>query len=677
MTVHIQIFLRQLLRGKKRLVLNILLLAAATAFFIMSLNLYQNSRDNLEKIEDSYITLGLTSFYGNVDQQGNLVSADDPDYAGYQLLSVKDFDLSRLTELEQVLRYDLRYRCAAYIPGQIAMTAHNTETISYAVYQRGLLYNMQVVRFTIAGEEPVFIPFATEDMTSDQIYQQLSLNILDQAAKGLNYPTTVEMGFVASWNDTDAATYADEIKRLNRSEDTSGITLYPGVEYIMQFRGLNRNWVLDQTTGLYNWFSNNTSTNPLQRLTIGRHYLDREDTILYYSTGMIGEGVVPENAQPFYIQRYEDVQASTEETAYWEDLWEHTAYTASSFCVTLTNDISLVPAWQMGGMYLYEGRAITAEEYESGAKVCMVSSEMAQCMGWKIGDKLDLNLYAYGGFYDRTGTTQVTQPQYQFYQTGFMDQGEYEIVGLYGQNEISVTEGQTAQYFYQSWNAIYAPTKSVSNLPAEETWPIQPSLLTLQLQNGSIDSFQKAVEQLGLTDQAEGEYTLETAFLDQGYESVGPGLQKMQSTARVLLLVSGALLLVTLVLAAYFFAQQHKHSAGILRMLGGSKGQALRGILVCALLLALVSAAIGSLSGGVLGQVVGDSILSGSKNAWSDDTLISTSNGIQVEITVGSDPWLTALGGLAIAALFALLLVLFVCLYLGKEPRALLPKEQE
>lgn len=676
MTVHIQIFLRQMLRGKKRLILNVLLLTVATAFFIMSLNLYQNSRDNLQKVEDNYITLGLPAIFGNVDRFGNLVSADDPDYKGYHVLSVTDFDLSQLTDLAQVLRYDLRYRCAAYIPGQIAVTARENGAPSYYLPERELLSGKQVLRFTLAGDEPVFIPLANRDMMYDQIYQKVSLNILDQAVDGLVYPATVDLGTTATWNDTYAATYAQELKRLNRSEETSGIMLYPGVEYVMQCGADSKNWILNKETGRYKWVPAN-ALDLRCTLTIGKHYYDQDKQVMYDSSAMYSGGNTPEQAQPFYIQRWEDVQANAEESAYWNALLDCNAYSACSFCVNLTNDISMLSAWQMGGMYINEGRAITAEEYKTGAKVCLISSELAQYMGWKLGDKLDLNLYPYNSFYDRTGATGQNQPQYTLSQTGFMDRGEYEIVGLYGQSEVSVAEGQTAQYFYQPWNAIYAPTKSVSNLPAEETWPIQPSLLTLQLKNGSIGDFQKAVEKLGLIDQVEGEYTLQTAFIDQGYESVGPGLEKMQSTAGLLLAISVAFLLVVLVLAAYFFAQQHKHSAGILRVLGGSKGQALAGILACALLLALVSAAIGSLSGGILGQAVGNSILSGSEDSLSNDILISTSSGIKVEITVGSDPLLTALGGLAIVAAFALLLAAFVGLYLKKEPRELLPKEQE
>ena len=57
MPTNIKIFLRQLWRSKKRLILNIVLLTAATAFFIMSLNLYHNSTANLRQVEETYSTM--------------------------------------------------------------------------------------------------------------------------------------------------------------------------------------------------------------------------------------------------------------------------------------------------------------------------------------------------------------------------------------------------------------------------------------------------------------------------------------------------------------------------------------------------------------------------------------------------------------------------------------------
>ena len=73
MKTAVQIFLRQTVRGKKRLVLNAALLLAVTGFFVVGLNLYHNSRQNLLTVENAYTTIATMEIYGDVDAQGNLV----------------------------------------------------------------------------------------------------------------------------------------------------------------------------------------------------------------------------------------------------------------------------------------------------------------------------------------------------------------------------------------------------------------------------------------------------------------------------------------------------------------------------------------------------------------------------------------------------------------------------
>ena len=73
MLTSIRIFAQQLLRGKKRLILNIALLITTTAFFVMSLNLYQNSNQNLRLVEESYSTIAAAEIYGDVNSAGELV----------------------------------------------------------------------------------------------------------------------------------------------------------------------------------------------------------------------------------------------------------------------------------------------------------------------------------------------------------------------------------------------------------------------------------------------------------------------------------------------------------------------------------------------------------------------------------------------------------------------------
>ncbi len=682
--VNIQIFLRQMVRSKKRLILNLLLLTVTSAFFVMSLNLYYNSQGNLQKIKNAYATIGTVEFYGNVDKLGNLVTPGTETHLGYQLMAPKGYDLSKLVNQPGVTAYDLRYRCNAYIPGTpaVSLRVGVEDTQLDASKAERVIPTSNIIRFTIKGDQPVKIPLRNRIIGAETLEKEVPVTITDQAADHINYSGyggILRISF-SGWSDKYAAQYADQIKQVNRSEDTDCVILYPGVEYIMQGNSTGNHWLRDAETGVFSW----DHTNPLSSypdFKLKTHFFDCTYGTIYYkgnssfSAGYVADAT--DQAQPFYIQRWEDVQADAEAAAYWEDLAKSMVYTAGTFTITTTNDIRMMPAWHLGGMFLHSGRMISAEEYESGAKVCMVSAEQAAAQGWKLGDKLDMNFYVYDAFRDITGSEELYTNGYSMAHEEFFDKGQYEIVGFYAQNELPAVEGLAEQVMYQPWNAIYVPTAAMNNLPPQEEWSIQPSLLTLKLENGSAVEHLEAMIAQGLTQGGELQHTLKFNYFDQGYSSVEPGVAKMQLTAKILLIISGVLLLTTLVLAAYFFAQQHKHSAGILRVLGGSKIQALAGILTCALLLALVSAAIGSLSGGILGQVVGSSILSGNKSSGDaavNGALLTTSGSIDAGIVVGSDPAVTALGGLGIVVTFVLLLTVFTVIYLQQEPRELLPK---
>ena len=138
----------------------------------------------------------------------------------------------------------------------------------------------------------------------------------------------------------------------------------------------------------------------------------------------------------------------------------------------------------------------------------------------------------------------------------------------------------------------------------------------------------------------------------------------MNHNAKLLLGLSSALLLVTMVLMAFLFAQQHKHSAGILRMLGGSKGQAFTAILACAAVVVAAGGVVGTVLGGVLTQSVGASILGDAAST------------AKVALSTGASPLLTALSGVGCMVLFLALTAIFTATYIGKEPRQLLPEDK-
>lgn len=656
MKTAVQIFLRQTVRGKKRLVLNAVLLLAVTGFFVVGLNLYHNSRQNLLTVENAYTTIATMEIYGDVDAQGNLVHPGDTSCVGRHLLSVEGYDLSPLLALEAVKGIEVRTRVGAYIPGHIQVY-HTSEAVN--AMPDGTVrfyYTDNVIRFTLNAKEPITV--SLQENSSQQL--DFPIRILQASNSLLQYPETITLSITKNWS-SNKDRYREDICRLNRNDVADSITLYPDVEYVMATQG-GSYWEKDPASGTYIWKADMSISHNGISLSFNE-FLTYTDTFLYYNQkGLSRDRSEPLQQVPFPLQRYEDVQNDPT----WTECVTASEYTCHSFGVVLTEDISMIPAWYNDGMYLNAGRMITDQEYQSGAKVCMISARLAAQQGWQVGDKLDMHLYSYDGFLDTTATDGITKlpsaliPLYQQNCGGFFEEDTYEIVGLYSQKDVVDFSKTAPEVYYNPWNAIYIPANAAPEAPKG---PIQPSLVTIELKNGSINEFKAAVEELGLTEQKTGQYQLKLNYFDQGYAKIEPGLEEMSRNAKLLLGLSSALLLVTMVLLAFLFSRQHKHSAGILRMLGGSKTQAFTAILTCAAVVVLAGGALGTILGGALTQSVGTSILGDAETA-------------AVELATGASPMLTAVSGVGCMALFLLLTAMFTVTYIGKEPRELLPEDK-
>ena len=678
---HIQIFLRQTVRSKAKLCLNLVLLAIATAFFVMSINLFANSAGNLRTVENTYTSIATMEFWGYVNEAGELVHPGDETSVGWKWLSVEDFDLSPLLDIPTVTGIDLRTRVGAYIPGHSEIYLSGTESAIMLDEWVELWNTYDVIRFVLDSQEPLTIAlneYSDPDNPFRDQYIDFPIRILEQRNSLLSYPERLTLEIISpQWDWLER--FSDEIRRLNRSDCADRITLYPGVEYVITCSSGDY-WIRDEETGRYVWqydVENYATENHQikQELFFGpalkivgsayyeTHYMIYNQFGFYRTSDHDG---VPRLNVPFAIQRYEDVKDDPQ----WNAYAQASIYESQSFSVTLTQDISRIPAWYQGAMFLNEGRMITQEEYNIGAKVCMVSAKMAAQQGWQVGDTLEMHLYASNYYNDEAiitapsnviPTKKLIPPIYNKDTEGFFEEDTYTIVGIFGQKEFD-DFGETSELvYYNPHNAIYIPANAAPNAPAG---PIQPSLITVYLKNGGIATFQQTVEALGLTDFNIGEYQIKFSYFDQGYSKIKPGLDEMNRNAVLLLSLSSVLLLTTMVLLAFLFSQGHKHSAGILRVLGGSKRQAVSAILTCAGLVGSFSSLMGTILGGKLTDTVGARIAG------------DTANISRVALHVGINPALTVLTGLGCIALFLMLTALFTAGYIGKEPRQLLPQSK-
>ncbi len=666
--MHNEIFLKQMKRSKKT-ILYLLLLTVAISFFVGSVNLYSNSTKNLEKAEETYSTLVVTELYGDIDRYGNLVEKNSEEHIGYEAVGVEGYDFSELIDSEVVESWDIRTPYAAYIEDSPAMLHFDTPRT------KG-----RFIRFKTKYSEPITLKY-DYDPGGVHFGYNLELDVLEDPVGCFNYSDEfVFFEFQRSLDSQCWQSYQDQIKRLNRSEYTDGVILYPDVEYVACFDDLS-DWEWSDEKGILQPKGTRNEKWPNSiTFDIGFSWHDNRDFRVTYDLGQEHYEYLDsyDAGAPFPIQRWEDVQNDPALKAYYEDAFEDSRIQHYIHNVVLTNDFSSIPAYHIGGASLKEGRLITEEEYEEGANVCIVSRRKAIAQNWKIGDKLPLHIYE--TFYVPVyGNNVLPQPTYDSDTDVFIHETEYEIVGIYDLNPTVGNSGISANTLDMSYHNIYIPEKSVQNCKPVEERHIHGSLFSVKIKNGSIDEYLNDMEAKGITAEKDGQFNPKFSFYDQGYSLVQPGLQSMNTTAKLLIALSTVLLLIVCSLLAYFFWQNQKATVGIFRLLGGTKKNALIAVLLCALILCGIGTAIGGAAGFGMAEVVGSSIIEENLSQSERDTALQAyvlGAGDAAELAVAKADPVVTIAACGAVLIFPILLLGFIAKDINKEPRELLPKSK-
>ena len=667
--MHHKIFFQQIKRSKKTM-LYLLLLFAATAFFVTSVNLYQNSIHNLKVSEETFSTLAVTEIYGEVDKYGELVKPNSEEHIGYQAVGVKGYDVHDILDSKAVESYDLHSHYGAYIEGHPAMYYGPEMSSSGEIYDNWFTRSNNVIRFKIQGSEPVELEY-NPDESYTWGWRPFYLEILEDAAGFASYPDYLPYNHFG-FDKEEWAEHEEDIKELNQTDDTDKLIFYPDVEYIAVLRYHPCwNWVGE--AGTWEYRDRGLHDDQFEFATPVQDY----QSIRLTYDGSRESREYEESDSPFPIQRVEDVEKNPELKAYFEDIWQDTSVQSCTHNIVTTNDVTSVPAFHLGSAALTEGRLITKEEYEKGANVCLVSEEMVKNQKWKIGDKLDMKLFESEYIPEDRAWVLGDQPIYDAEETPFVEEGEYEIVGIYsmyptaGNTELAPNTLQILPY------NIYIPTKSISKERKPEELLIHGSTFSVKLKNGRVEDFLADMEEKGLTERKEGRYEPKFTFYDQGYSAVESGLRSMNSTAKLLLLLSSVLLLVVCILVAYFFWQNQRQTVGIFRLLGGRKKQAILAVLHCALAITVLGAAAGGILGCGVTNLAGTGIMEENlEELETDMTGAYDMSGFaeqEADIRIQADP-LATLGACGATLLYPLFLLGFAALDINKEPRELLPK---
>ena len=266
--------------------------------------------------------------------------------------------------------------------------------------------------------------------------------------------------------------------------------------------------------------------------------------------------------------------------------------------VTGTNKTCLLPAFYQGESYLVEGRDITQEEYREGSKVCLAPRSFMENNGLSLGDTITTRL-----FYTNTRRNAGSDFMLEGGRSGYtiidekgnvlepFEVSEYTVVGIYDtRNGVgNYTQRSGADELIVPMNSIQAGTEH--NLVS--CGPMTDATTSFQIENGSIEEFQKLWAEFG-------DDHLEITFYDMGYTQLQAGIENMRNLS-LFLLAAGMILTVFLLLFfGHLFITKQAGRTATERSLGMSPSQCRRSLLSGLLLLIC----LGSLCGGAGGALL-------------------------------------------------------------------------
>lgn len=348
-----------------------------------------------------------------------------------------------------------------------------------------------------------------------------------------------------------------------------------------------------------------------------------------------------------------------------------------------TASLSLLDPFYAGNVTMKSGREITEEEFQSGARVCLVPESLAtDPLGspeenysnyLEAGDKITLNWR--GAIY---GTAPYTiAPTYGYFNVSYMEDipksepVEYEIVGVYATNSVGYGGSELNLGNYE----IIVPSASYDfdSVPILYGGPLQPGCCSFELENGGGEAFMNAFRQLGFD-------TLQVEISDQGYTVIAKGLDAVSLVALILLLAGGISSLCLLLFFVYLQIARRKREAAIRASLGAGKRRCAAGLLCGVMLVAILGVCAGTLGGHLVSSQVSQKVYeqaasSGYSRDYSDQ--FETSQDLEFAFDTAASLGLSlGAGGVSLAV--ALVLALgFTFQALKPEPLELLTQKEQ
>ena len=332
---------------------------------------------------------------------------------------------------------------------------------------------------------------------------------------------------------------------------------------------------------------------------------------------------------------------------FWSNTLDYLEINLHAFPVLGVEKLDYIPDFARRLARITQGRDFTQEELAGGAKVCIISEQLAQINGLSVGDTIRPQFYNYDYSvpyqqYISKGKGTVMPSAYLFGSTTEFagEAAEYTIIGLYRQDDAWGDVHENTYAFTP--NTIFVPETSVTS---DMDYGEQGVFRTVILKNGCIEEFEAVISQ----HEFEPMYGLEElrdlfVYYDQGYSQVKDSFHNYQELAQQVLVVGIVVYGIVLILFLLLYPGRQGKTLRTMANFGTPRKDKIAHVLVSSLGILLPGTILGAVLGIVLWGVVVGRLL--------------TVSGAMFSLTLD-------LGTLALIALAQLLLALALTLLLA------------
>lgn len=293
---------------------------------------------------------------------------------------------------------------------------------------------------------------------------------------------------------------------------------------------------------------------------------------------------------------------SSAEGALWQRTLDDININCHTFPIIGTDNLQSIASFSLGRADIPYGRGFTADEINSGAKVCVISRSLADAHGLEVGDTLVLNYYTFD--YDNPYQQFISQGEgivnpagYAFYSPTMqmLSDETYTIVGLYEQDSPWGSVENDVYCFTP--NTIFVPRTSITG---SVDYTYEGQFLTLIVHSDKL----RQLQALSVDESMDGIFE----YYDNGYNALADKLTNFEAAADRILPIGVAVYIIIVLLFLFLFPAREDRTFSQMDSIGSGHFRRILHLLLSTLGIWIPGSALGTGVAIAMWQTISDAL---------------------------------------------------------------------